>query len=96
MGLQMMSQAKLLATLGAAEWFITSVDSFMSLQIAQLCKFSVTLGAGIWFFTCMYSQMFFQVTLTQKSLATLVTLKSFPLNNLRHFACQSYQCIRLY
>ena len=37
--------------MGAAEWFIPSVDSFMSLQIGYLGTSEITLGATEWFIT---------------------------------------------
>ena len=43
--------------LGAVEWFITSVDSFMLLQVASCCAFVVTLGAVEWFITSVDSFM---------------------------------------
>ena len=47
--------------MGAAEWLITSVDSFMLLQVAWCCAFVVTLGAAEWFITSVDSFMLLQV-----------------------------------
>ena len=47
------------ATLGATEWFITAVFSFMSLQSAWRWTYCVTVGAAEWFITGGFFHVFF-------------------------------------
>ena len=49
--------SNIFVTVGAAEWFITSVGSFMSLVMAWHWTFEVTLGATEWFFNGVNSFM---------------------------------------
>ena len=62
MGLQSTCCFAFVVTLGAAEWFITSVSSFMSLQIAFLVKRFFTHGAAVCLFFGMNIVMSFQST----------------------------------
>ena len=48
--------------MGAVEWFITSVGSFMSLQIILVSTFVATQGAAEWFASSVNSCMSVQIT----------------------------------
>ena len=49
-------------TLGAAEWFLISVDSFMDLQMIGVAECFATHQAAEWFIAGVDSFMSFQIT----------------------------------
>ena len=49
-------------TLGATEWFITIMDSYVNFQILFSAEFFVTMGAVVWLITSVGSFMALQMT----------------------------------
>ena len=64
-------------TLGATEWFITAVFSFMSLQSAWRWTYCVTVGAAEWFIT----GAFFHISLN----GLILNIRSHTRSNLMVF-----------
>ena len=62
MCLQTTQMFAFVVTLGAAEWFIPSVNSFMPPQISRACTLVLTLGAAEWFIPSVGSFMLPQMT----------------------------------
>ena len=78
MSLQTAWCSALVVTLGAAKWFITSMDSLMGFQMTWPWAFVITIRAAkffLWFFSSMYRSMSLKVFLVWKGFATFFANK---------------------